>query len=84
MHEVFPVLAGVAIALFAYRFVAARLRPVVMAVLGVSAAVGAAAISGEAAVSAGFVALDLAQVALAIVLTSVVIARFQARSARVR
>jgi hypothetical protein len=65
MHEVFPVAAGAALGLLAYRVSSIRLRMLLIAVLSVLIGVTATFISGEALISWGFVAVDIPEVLLA-------------------
>jgi hypothetical protein len=79
MQEVFPVVAGVIVALGCRRLLPVRLRRAVLAVAAVVLGVMASALSGELAESWAFVLVDVAQVVLAIAVVTVVLDRRIAR-----
>lgn len=84
MYEVFPILAGVAIAIVLARVAPEppRLRFGVLTAFALAVGVLAAWISGELARSWGFVLLDAAQVLLAALLTTVLLRRLEAAPQR--
>ena len=84
MHEVFPILAGIAIGAGVQRLPDARLRAIVLVVLGVAAGALASLISGELAISLGFIPVDVAQVLIAAAGTAALIAAWQRRPAGIR
>ena len=84
MHEVFPIASGVVIAVLTLRLVAPRWRPAVMAVLGLVFGFLASLISGELALSWGFVPIDVALVLLAAGATTVALTAWKRRAAWVR
>lgn len=65
MHELFPVAAGAAVGLLAFRVASMRLRVLLVAVLSVVFGVIATAISGEALISWSFAVVDIPEVLLA-------------------
>lgn len=65
MNEVFPVMAGLLVGVFALRFAAGWLRTAAIVVLSVVFGVLASAISGELAISWEFVLVDIPLVMLA-------------------
>lgn len=75
MYEVFPLVAGVVIALLVPRFVAAHQRKMAYGALGVVAAVAATIIAGEAWF---FIFIDLAEVFVAIFVTLALVKRWPA------
>jgi hypothetical protein len=80
MYEVFPLAAGVVVALLVYRLVPARLR--VAATIGLSIVLGvvATAISGEALESWLFALVDIGEVLLAAAVTFGLLYVWQRRS----
>lgn len=84
MHEVFPVAAGIAIGALTLRLAPAGLRAVLLISLSIVAGVLASAISGELALSWGFILIDIPQVLVAAVLTHGLIAAWQRRSSPAR
>jgi hypothetical protein len=79
MDEVFPVLGGIVIGL-ALNVLPVRLRPVAFAILVLTAGATASWISGELAVSWGYVVIDVAEVALAAVMTLVLVTAWRRRA----
>ena len=59
MHEIFPVVGGIAIGLLALRIASARLRTAFVVVLSVILGVIATIISGEALVNWAFLLIDI-------------------------
>lgn len=59
MHEIFPVVGGVAIGLLALRIAEPRLRTAFLVILSVLVGVIATVISGEALVSWAFLLIDI-------------------------
>ena len=84
MHEVFPIAAGVVIAVLTLRLVAPRWRPVVMAVLGLVFGFLASLISGELELSWGFLPIDVGLVLLAAGATTVALTAWRRRADWVR
>ena len=82
MQEVFPITAGIVIGLLSWRYVAARWRLATLIVLSLVFGFIASAISGELAVSLGFIGLDTLFVFLAALGTLAVIVGWKARAAR--
>lgn len=72
MHEVFPVVAGIAVGLVALRVTSLQLRWLLVAVASVIFGVLATIISGEALISWAFVLIDIPLVLGAAVGTMVV------------
>jgi hypothetical protein len=83
MDEVFPVLAGVVIGLGIHRFIPRRLKALVLGVLSVAFGVLASWVSGELAISAAYLVIDIGQVALVGVMTWGLATGWQRRSWRV-
>ena len=84
MEEVFPVLAGVVVGLVLHHVTAKALRAVLVAVFSLGFGAVAAWISGELALSPVYVAIDAAQVAIAAVLTAMLVAAWRRRALRLR
>ena len=82
MYEVFPLLAGVAIALFVYRFVAPRTRAIMLVGLSVLFGVLATIISGELARSPLYILIDTGFVLFAAVVTALLVTWWQRRTMR--
>jgi hypothetical protein len=76
MYEVFPLLAGVVIALFVPRFFAQRQRKIAYGALGVLVAALATIVAGE---EWFFIFIDLAEVVVAIAVTQAIVARWPSR-----
>ena len=74
LREVLPVAGGVLAALLASRIAAPRLRYVVLAVVAVALGVTATVVSGEAAKSWAYLLIDIGEVVLAMVVTTVLLA----------
>ncbi len=84
MYEVFPMLAGIAVAILAQRVSGLRMRLAVLVGLSVVVGLVASAISGELALSWGFVLVDTALVlAGAAAMTALVAGRKQLAARRV-
>jgi hypothetical protein len=77
MYEVFPVAAGVIVALLVRQVVDLRLRGAIVGVLSIVAGFAAATISGEIEASVAFVLFDAAQFALAAGVTLYAVARWR-------
>ena len=84
MEEVFPVLSGIVIGLAVHPIASRRLRSIILAVLSVAFGVTASWISGELAVSVFYILIDVAQVLVAAILTSVLVAAWRRRGLRLR
>ena len=82
MDEIFPVMAGVVIGLVIPHLAAPRWRAWVLTFLSVVCGAAASWISGELAVSWGYLVIDIGQVAVAGMLTWVLAARWQHRRSR--
>jgi hypothetical protein len=82
MYELFPVAAGVVVALLMRQIVDARLRGVAVAVCALVIGYAAATVSGEIVESKAFVLFDAGQTALATVVTMLVAARWRPASLR--
>ena len=74
LREVLPVAGGVLAALLASRIAAPRLRYVVLTVVAVALGVTATVVSGEAAKSWAYLLIDIGEVVLAMVVTTVLLA----------
>jgi hypothetical protein len=83
VHEVFPVLAGAAIGAVVARFLGGRMLAMTLAAVSVIAGVLASFISGELALSWGFVPVDVLQVLLVAVVTSGLVRVWQRRARRI-
>jgi hypothetical protein len=75
MQEVFPVVAGVIVALGCRRLRPTRMRRALLAAAAVVLGVLASALSGELVESWAFVLIDVAQVVLAMAVVTVVLDR---------
>ena len=84
MEEVFPVLAGVVVGLALHHVTAPLLRAVLVVVFSLGFGAVAAWISGELALSPVYIATDAAQVAVATVLTAMLVAAWRRRALRLR
>jgi hypothetical protein len=84
MNEVFPVLAGAVIGVVTHRFVPVRLRLMALAALAVLFGTLASVVSGETALSLGFIPIDVAQVLIVAAGTYALDALWQRRSRTVR
>lgn len=84
MNEVFPVLAGAAIGAGVLRIAALRVRVAALIALCVLAGLAASLVSGELALSWGFVPVDVVQALVAALLTLGVVLAVQRRSLRAR
>ena len=80
MEEVVPVVSGIVVGLLTHRLSPAALRAVCLAVLSVAAGVFASWVTGELAVGWRYVLIDVAQVLVAGVLTSIAANRWLALS----
>ncbi len=81
MQEIFPIAAGVVAALLAWRFAPPRWQGALLAALALIFGFLASLISGELAVSWGFVSVDTALVLLSAVVTLTVLSVWQRRTA---
>jgi hypothetical protein len=84
VHEIFPIVAGIAIGLGVLRIASPRLRTLAFVVLCVLAGVAATFISGEALISWAFVLIDIPLVMLAAIGTVVLAPRVAHRLAPTR
>jgi hypothetical protein len=84
MNEVWPVLAGAAVGAVAARLREGRRTWAAVLVLSLVIGLGAAAVSGELALSWGFVLVDTAQALIAAVLVHGLARVWRRRSARSR
>jgi len=84
MEEVFPVLAGVVVGLALHHVTGPLLRAILAVVFSLGFGAVAAWISGELALSPVYIAIDAAQVAVATVLTAMLIAASRRRALRLR
>jgi hypothetical protein len=84
MHELFPIVGGVLIALVASRLTSPLSKTAVLVVLGVALGGLASFISGELAESWAYLAFDIVQVLIVAGVTLVVVAAWERRSGRVR
>jgi hypothetical protein len=81
VHEVFPVVAGLAVGMVALRILDLRLRVALIAVMSVIFGVIATFISGEALISWAFVLIDIPLVLIAAVATVAIAPRVVERLA---
>ena len=85
MHEFFPLLAGVVIALvLSPREIGRRIKTVALVALSVIAGALASWVSGELSESWAYLVFDVAQVLLVAGMTTVLIAAWRRRTARLR
>ena len=84
MHEIFPIVAAVVMALAVYLWVAPRMRIIILAAGSVVFGTIASFISGELFVSWAYLALDIAQVLLSSSITIAFITLRRRRSTQVR
>ena len=85
MHEFFPLLAGVVIALvLSPREIGLRIKVVALVALSVIAGALASWVSGELSESWAYLVFDVAQVLLVAGMTTVLIAAWRRRTARLR
>jgi hypothetical protein len=84
MEEVFPVLAGVVVGLVLHPLKSRVLRSILVLVAGVGLGALAAWASGELAISPVYVAIDAAQVAIAAILTAMLVTAWRRRQLRTR
>ena len=80
MHEVFPVVTGAVVGFAVQRLVAPRLRLLVLIALSVVVGVVAAYVSGELAISWGFILVDMGQVLVVAMITMALVAMWQRRT----
>jgi hypothetical protein len=80
MHEVLPVMAGAIIGLLVPYLPTLRWRVWALIILSVGCGAAASWISGELAVSVGYVAIDTAQVSVAALLMWTLSARWRRRA----
>lgn len=78
-REVLPIAGGLMIGLLSARMSNSWLRSVIVTVLAIAVGFAAAYISGELAISWGYLVFDIAQVAIGIVVAYVVFALWQKR-----
>ncbi len=84
MFEVVPIVAGVGAALVVAQQIAPRWRMVTLVALSLLIGFTASAVSGELALSWGFVPVDVAEVLLAAGLTTIVLNTHRTRARAVR
>ena len=84
MEEVFPVLAGIVIALATDRVRSIAMRRTLIALLGVAFGTIASSISGELAASSFYLLIDITQVVFASVLTCALVLAWRRRRERRR
>jgi len=84
MHEIFPIVAGVAVGALGLRLVGSRWRLPVLVVLSLLFGLAASWASGELAVSWGFLSVDTALVLGAALLTVALLGAWQRRGAERR
>ena len=84
MEEVFPVLAGVVVGLALHPVTSRVLRSILVLVFSLAFGALASWVAGELAVSPVYVAIDAAQVAIAAILTAMLVAAWRRRALRLR
>jgi hypothetical protein len=84
MEEVFPVLAGVVVGLALHPMKSRVLRSVIVLVASLGFGALASWISGELAISPVYIAIDAAQVAIAAILTAMLVTAWRRRALRLR
>ena len=84
MEEVFPVLAGVVVGLALNPMKPRLLRSILVLVAALGSGTLAAWISGELAISPVYIAIDAAQVAIAAILTAMLVTAWRRRALRTR
>ncbi len=76
MHEILPISAGVVVGLICWRIASVRLRTIALVVLSVVFGALASLLTGELALTWGFLLIDIPLVFLVAVGTSLLLARF--------
>ena len=84
MEEVFPVLAGVVVGLALHPMKSRVLRSILVLVAALGFGALAAWVSGELAISPVYIAIDAAQVAIAAILTAMLVTAWRRRHLRTR
>jgi hypothetical protein len=84
MEEVFPVLAGVVVGLALYPLKSRALRSILVVIAALGFGALAAWVSGELAISPVYLAIDAAQVAIAAILTAMLVTAWRRRALRTR
>jgi len=84
MEEVFPVLAGVVVGLALHPLKSRVLRSIIVLVASLGLGTLASWIAGELAVSPIYIAIDAAQVAIATILTAMLVTAWRRRQLRLR
>jgi hypothetical protein len=84
MNEIFPVMAGAAIGLLVPRFRTPWQRACALSLLSIACGAFASWISGELEISWAYVAIDLAQAAVAGLLVWNLVVRWRRRTSRER
>ena len=84
MEEVFPVLAGVVVGLALHPMKSRLVRSLLILVFSLAFGTLAAWVSGELALSPIYIAIDAAQVAIAAILTAMLVVAWRRRQLRLR
>ncbi len=84
MDEVFPVLAGVVVGLALHPLKSRVLRSILVLIAALGFGALAAWGSGELAISPVYIAIDAAQVAIAAILTAMLVTAWRRRALRTR
>jgi len=84
MEEVFPVLAGVVVGLALHSLKSRVLRSILVLIAALGFGALAAWVSGELATSPVYIAIDAAQVAIAAILTAMLVTAWRRRALRTR
>jgi len=84
MEEVFPVLAGVVVGLALHALKSRTLRSILVLIAALGFGALAAWVSGELAISPVYIAIDAAQVAIAAILTAMLVTAWRRRALRTR
>ena len=84
MEEVFPVLAGVVVGLALHPLKSRVLRSILVLVASLGFGALAAWVAGELALSPVYIAIDAAQVAIAAILTAMLVTAWRRRALRTR
>jgi hypothetical protein len=84
MEEVFPVLAGVVVGLALHPLRSRLLRSLLVFVASLGLGGLASWVAGELAVSPVYIAIDAAQVAIAAILTAMLVTAWRRRALRLR
>jgi len=84
MEEVFPVLAGVVVGLALHALKSRTLRSILALIAALGFGALAAWVSGELAISPVYIVIDAAQVAIAAILTAMLVTAWRRRALRIR